>query len=477
MKLTNDVKSEIFKNLSLFSIGPVIGSIISFITVPITTWLVVPEQFGKATMFTVIQGIFTILLCFGYDQALVREYYGAEDKKKLLANVLLVPLLLVVISGLAVFLFHDELSRTLFGENSFIVIICLILNNLFMVLIRFNEILLRVTERPLLYSVLGILNKVLTLVTLLGFLLLWKKNFESIVVATTAATFVSSVLFVLSNSRFWKGVKLVFDKQMQKTLLDFSYPILISSGIFWLMSSFDRLSLRKWSTFTDIGIYTGAFKIVSVLSIVQNAFTTYWGPTAIKWYEQNVERSRFNLVNNMVSSITVLMFFFITILRAPIVNILSSAYSDSLKLIPFLLFVPSMYLMSETTVVGITFSRKTYYNIVNSVIALACNICLNFILVPKYGAKGAAIAMMFSYIVFFLSRSFFSRRLWFKFDLFVIMANTIVMIALAAETLFWSNVGIELLFLIPLGLINGKNYFYLIQNLFSILSKKRTVEQ
>ena len=45
-------KENFFSSLLKFAIGPLGGAMIGFITVPVTTWLVDPEQFGLTTMFT-----------------------------------------------------------------------------------------------------------------------------------------------------------------------------------------------------------------------------------------------------------------------------------------------------------------------------------------------------------------------------------------------------------------------------------------
>lgn len=70
-----------FNNLIKFGIGPIGAAIISFITIPITTWLVDPEQFGLTTMFTLFQTLITSFIFLGIDQAYVREYNDYKQKK------------------------------------------------------------------------------------------------------------------------------------------------------------------------------------------------------------------------------------------------------------------------------------------------------------------------------------------------------------------------------------------------------------
>nr|WP_241433594.1 polysaccharide biosynthesis C-terminal domain-containing protein [Listeria floridensis] len=68
-----------------------------------------------------------------------------------------------------------------------------------------------------------------------------------------------------------------------------------------------------------------------------------------------------------------------------------------------------------------------------SLIALLVSILLNFLLVPLYGAVGAAIATGTAYIAFFFARTFFSMRIWEGFS---VKRHMIVTSQLYALTLY-----------------------------------------
>lgn len=68
-----------------------------------------------------------------------------------------------------------------------------------------------------------------------------------------------------------------------------------------------------------------------------------------------------------------LIFSFIIIFKDITVKILLSNYVIAYKRVPFLLFFPIMYTVSETITLGIPFSRETYYNIIVSIIFACIN--------------------------------------------------------------------------------------------------------
>ena len=71
-----------FKKFIGFSLGPIVGAIISFITVPVTSHLVSADQFGLSNMFTIANSIITLIVLVGIDQAYIREYNETRDKKR-----------------------------------------------------------------------------------------------------------------------------------------------------------------------------------------------------------------------------------------------------------------------------------------------------------------------------------------------------------------------------------------------------------
>ena len=117
---------------------------------------------------------------------------------------------------------------------------------------------------------------------------------------------------------------------------------------------------------------------------------------------------------------------------------------------PTLVFIPIMYLISETTMLGIGFKKKSQYFLYVSVIASLSNLIGNLLLVPYLGARGAAISTGISYIIFFSSRTYFSNKLInFGFNLKRIYVVTFLILFYAIYLTFYDT----LIFTIILGLI------------------------
>ena len=64
------------------------------------------------------------------------------------------------------------------------------------------------------------------------------------------------------------------------------------------------------------------------------------------------------------------------------------------------------------TAVGISISRRTIFSMLASVLAMLCNLLGNYLLVPKYGAAGAATSTLLSFVLFYVLRTEFSKYVW-----------------------------------------------------------------
>ena len=134
---------------------------------------------------------------------------------------------------------------------------------------------------------------------------------------------------------------------------------------------------------------------------------------------------------------------------------LGAEYRNTAKIFVFLLFVPVLYTVSETTCLGIEFSKKTIYNLWLTIISVIINLLGNYLLIPKFGAEGAAITTCISYIVWFWLRTLFSRKLWLKFRLEKYMLNILLLLSFCLNMLIWNNKIFEVSIFIIILVFNG----------------------
>ena len=448
MKL-NISKNGLVAQLFNFGIGPIVGMGISMLTVPITTRLLMPEEFGRASLFSLVQTLFSNTALLGMDMAYVRYYNQINiDKQNLFFNATFLPLCVSFLAGVLISFFAKPVSIFVFEsyEPLLVYSFCILLPAI--VLQRFAMMSIRMSLRGKTYSFLNIISQILNFFILLFLLLVCERSFRSVVLASILVTIFATLLsFVLSGQHFKVG-SFFIDKELLRNLLLFGLPLMPGYMLSWVMNSFDKTALRLWSSFNEIGLYAAAFKIVSILAMIQMIFKTAWMPVSYKWYEEGVGKKKFESVFLLLMAGMVLLFFFVMIFRNVILLFLGEAYRNTDYIFVFLLFSPVLNVMADVSGLGMQFKKKTIFSLYVSLISAAANVLMDFLLVPKHGALGAAIATCVCEIFYFFSRSFFSRKLWIKINLLPFEINLVLMLLYAFSILLWQNYVIEIAFFI-----------------------------
>ncbi len=439
-------KNSLLSQIRDFGVGPIIGMGISMLTVPVTTRLLAPEEFGKSSLFTLFQVLFLLIGLLGLDQSYVRFFNDKQvNKTCLLQNVLFFPLVFCGVLICICVAFFKPISIFLFDsvEIGLMVAFCVFIPIL--VLNRFLLLQIRMDLRGKIYSLLNIIAKIIDFLVLIFFLLCYQRTFRSIVYSTIISLCINTLIVFLFCDKSFIKQKFSFSWGLQKSMFYFCLPLVPSSLLTWTLNSFDKVGLRTWSTFNELGLYSAAFKIVSLLTIFQTIFTTTWTPIAYKWYEEKVSIQKYEDVSAIVLAIMVFLFSFILVFRNFIMLFLGPEYRETSKIFVFLLFIPVMYTVSETTGLGIGFSKKTFFTLLVVIFSVVINVLGNYLLIPKYGAEGAAISSCVSYIIFFWLRTLFSRRLWFKFKLGKYFLNILFLIGFGINMILWQNRMIEVI--------------------------------
>ncbi|MBU5456158.1 oligosaccharide flippase family protein [Caproiciproducens sp. MSJ-32] len=408
--------NRLVKKFIEFSIGNGIVLLLGFISSPIITRIISPEEYGKASMFTTFTSLIVLIATMGMDQAYIRYFNDEEEENRggLLGKSIGITFILNLIIGVVILLCYKQASIFIIDEQSFFLIILVLIHNIFSTVGNFSLIHVRMKQRGKAYSLITVINKLSYLIFIGLFYFVFKDHYLTIVIATILSNIVRMLWSIYIEKYDWKNVKRVNEvKTSSRELIYYGIPFIFSMAITWLFQSIDKVSLRIYSTYTEIGLYSGAMTIIGLLNNCQAAFTTFWTPVAYEKYSNNPEDTKFfTNANQIVSVAMIIISIWIIAAKDLIVKLLGSEYEGAQFIFPFLVMMPIMYTISETTVLGINFMKKTKYHIYIATFSALSNIIGNLLLVPKYGATGAAISTGLAYVVFFITRTYYSRKFY-----------------------------------------------------------------
>ena len=397
-----------------FAIGPMVAAAISLVTLPFVAWFFSPEDVGRLTMLQVMLSLGSLLFTLGMNQAYVREYHEEVDKARLFKNAILPGSLLLLGLVVVVLLQPYSLSKLLFGLDSPTLTAYLLTSIISSFFIYFFGHVVRMQERGLAFSITQIVPKLL-LVVLIAIVLIFKLPavFQTLMLMNTVAILSTFIIVAwLTRDTWYTAVFSEICYASLRKMLIFSLPLVLGSLAYWGLNTSDRFFLRNYAGFEELGIYSMSASLAGGVAVLSTIFSNIWHPVVYKWIKQGVNVEKIVFVTETMLVAVSLVWSLIGSLSWLLRYLLPEEYRVVQYLITASVAGPLLYILSETTVVGINISRKSGYAMLASVTAFFVSAGLNFIFIPKYGASAAAISSMIAFFVFFTVRTECSVRLW-----------------------------------------------------------------
>ncbi len=398
-----------------FAVGPLGAGLLSAVSLPIMTWIFPPDMIGKLSMLQVATSLFTLLCCFGLDQAYVREFHESPDKPALFLNATLPGLVFLLVLLAVLMAFSPSLlSSLLFDERSVAfsasVVLCLVA----VYLSRFLSLILRMQDRGLAFSMSQLFSKMVLLLIVLSYVAFaTPRTFTMLLAAQVSAFLMTLSVFAWNTRRDWQpAIHARLEPVQIARLLSFGWPLVFGGVASWGLSTIDRVFLRSVSTYDELAVYSVAASMASAVTIFAGIFNIIWSPMVYRWVANKADMNR---VDAIAEQMTVLAFLLVCLAGGSswLLNyLLPPAYANVPYIIVGCIVSPLFYTLSEVTGIGIAVTRRTTYSLFASAGSVILNTGLCYLFVPQHGATGAMIASVCAFGLFFVLRTEFSAYLW-----------------------------------------------------------------
>ena len=205
-----------------------------------------------------------------------------------------------------------------------------------------------------------------------------------------------------------------FDKTTAKTILIDSWPFIFTGAFTVIYTRIDQVMLKNIIDATAVGIYDAAVRISELWYFIPAIIVSSLFPAIINARKHSTHEYKkraiklFFLLFGITMSIAILMSTF----SKPIISfVFGSEFQDSamvLKIYIWALVPTSMIILFNYILLA---ENKKVILFFSALLGMIVNIYLNYILIPKYGAPGAAVATLISssVVVLFLAMVFIKK--------------------------------------------------------------------
>lgn len=201
-------------------------------------------------------------------------------------------------------------------------------------------------------------------------------------------------------------------KSLQKSMLGYSCPMMLNTISWWINSVSDRYMVTAFCGVVANGIYSVAYKIPSILTMFQGIFSQAWTLSAVQDFDSEDRNGFFSKMYSLYNVCMVLLCSVLIFADRLIARILyAKDFYRAWRFVPFLL-VSVVFGSLSGYLGGIFAAVKDSKSFASSTVAGAVlNIVLNFFLIRLWGALGAAVATMASYVLVWAMRLFKAKKI------------------------------------------------------------------
>jgi O-antigen/teichoic acid export membrane protein len=367
------------------------------------------EIYGSYQYVVSIVAIFEILVNF-VDGRVVKKEYDNYDAENVVYNATLTRLLFSALSMLvgAFFILINK------GSHEFSLMFGILLFNSVITSLRFGmanrfEYLLKSKKVVIAADIAAVISLLLQLVAVR-----MKWSIVAITVIVLISSVISLIIVFIQYKMEFGGSKIHYyvDRNLLLNMIKESVPLAIAASCAIIYTRCDSVMIGNLLSVSDVGIYSIAVRLISVVQIAIGPIRESIYPKLIQLYRS--DKTRYIQVYIQATSVLTWIYIIgvlISLVILPYVfRFLNPEYANSFDV--YKIYVIGTFFMYNAAL------RAGHFTLINrgiiltysQVISVVLNIVLNLFLINKFGLYGAALATVITQAVSLMFSNLFFKK-------------------------------------------------------------------
>ena len=402
----------IAKDTAIYGLSSIVGRFLNYLLVPLYTAQLSAASggYGVITNMYAYVALILVILTFGMETTYFRFTNKSHTDSEVVYSTTLISVgSISALFAALVLIFITPISQVMgYGDHpEYVWVMALTVAIDAFLCIPFAH--LRQEKKAIKFAALKLLNIVVSiLLNVIYFAWMDGKD----VGYAFYINLVCTVMLALCLITEYTGFRWVFDRQLLRSMLSYSWPILVLGIAGILNQTADKMLFpyiyKDDDMLEQLGIYGACSKIAMIMAMITQAFRFAYEPIVFSGVKDKGQREMYEQAMKYFIIFTLLAFLmvvgYIDILKYIVRN---PDYWVGLKVVPVV--------MAAEIMMGIYFNLSFWYKLIDKTIwgawfsGIGCVVLLavNFLFVPKYGfmacawggVAGYGVAMVTSYIV------------------------------------------------------------------------------
>lgn len=400
------LKSSV-RDTIIYSIGTFSSKLAGLILVRLYTneHFLSSNDFGVLNLAEANLQMMISILGLGLSYAFERWYWDEayiEKRNSIFFTVMFATVVLALTIVVLSFPFSGFLSGVLFESADYAVIFQLmIINGAFEIIAQTPNSLIRLKERPYLFTMANIIKLIITVTAIAFFLIKLNLGLRAVYYGQLIGL---TAYFAIISVFIFRHMSFRFEWQALAGMIRFRFPFLLPVIALNFFNYNDRILLSKLSGMVDAGIYSLGSKLSNTIrTFLLTAIWLALTPTIYKMMNDPDNKRFYSKVMTYLSFTILIVVMIFSFFRKEIVYIFAKEplYYQAHTVVPFIAIGIFFGMLKDISLIGLNISKKTGSIATTTILVTLINLGLNFLLIPVIGMLGAATATMLSQILFF----------------------------------------------------------------------------
>jgi O-antigen/teichoic acid export membrane protein len=391
---------SLFGEAGIYGLGDLFGKCGALLILPFVLAVLEPGEYGLLDTFQTTVVLLSAFFGFGFVTAALRYYHaaGKKEHQTLLLSSGLWGLLSICVPvtllGMMVVLLLSDKSALAGKYRSF----CLVAVGLtpFRVCYTYLVNILRAQHKPWAYLRINFLQLILFYGFSVYYVLSLHMGAVGILLGNLTADAIGSIRGAVVNR---DTLRFKFSFSEYALLWRFGFPIMLTLLALHVMNMANRYFMIKFASLETIGIYGLAAKFGMIMNVaVTGPIVAAWQPFLASTADQDKRQGMYGRVMTFSLFFAGWCFLGLSLLSPIVIRLISpQSYWAAIPLVPLIALSYVFLTICFVSDAGVFLGGKTRMYAVNSCVGVTVSQLLNFILIPRFGAVGAAIACLGGY--------------------------------------------------------------------------------
>ncbi len=446
------VLKKIAKDSAIYGFSDFISKVLAFFIFPVIAAVFSPETYGVLELILTATGFLGLAMQCGLNNAVQRFYWDKEIESSTRPAIVTTGFvtqfsfgLLALVLGMLALPFVLPMTNEAGWPITWIALVGALVVMVFTQWTQYVLDVLRLHFARFRFVALALSSRLSVLLASLVSVVWLGYGLDGLLAtqALVLTLFLPVGLLMIRKDFNLKSLSLDWSRK----LVGFGYPFIFAGLAYWLFGSMDRWMLASMSSVEEVGIYSVSFRFSSIVFFVSVAFGQAWSPLAIKIRTDHPESYR-----KIYGQVLLLLLFVMLIVGGGVALfsgetiglVMPKEYHASAIPLSVLCFGIILQATQQVTAIGISIEKKTFLLARLAWLTAFVNLAGNYLLVPRYGATGAACATLISYAVLTFSYLFFTQRLHpLQMEWRRLMALLLMGCAVAAVSIYHMSIEIN----------------------------------